>query len=370
MLIKEDLVKAKINNMKKKYDFHITPNQIIDEMVKLVDDFDICFEPYAGTGVILDKLKEKYPNKLYYYSEIQEDLNEKLEDKYYSLGLDADDLHIEYGFCDLVISNPPFTDIKDYIGIADTYVKLNGTIILLLPSSIYTIIDSYLSDFEIIEKKELGIVDFDGTKTAVFILKAKRIKVWRKDYKNIVSEIPLSCTTEFGKGLLKILFDYYGFLPKAVTKFNWVTKYYSTRFEKDLQEWRLFLYRAKEPIRETNAYNWCETTDDEFSVFFKKDYIPTLDDIIEQGCNYFLNHWNVFEDTQQDYESFILYHEDSQEYLDLYYEEMPKLEELRTLTYRLYQDSKVLRSFRFNDKRIMRDVMDKIHELEYQTMNK
>ena len=59
----------------------------------------------------------------------------------------------------------------------------------------------------------------------------------------------------------------------------------------------------------------------------------------------------------------------SQEYLDLWYSKMPKLEELRNLTYRLYQDSKVLRSFRFENKKFMREVMEEIHEIEYEIMN-
>ena len=46
--------------MKKEFDFHITPDPVVDEMIQMVDNFDICFEPYAGTGVILDKLKEKF----------------------------------------------------------------------------------------------------------------------------------------------------------------------------------------------------------------------------------------------------------------------------------------------------------------------
>ena len=203
----------------------------------------------------------------------------------------------------------------------------------------------------------------------MFILKAKRIKLWSKDYNPIISEIPLTCTTEYGKALLKILFDYYGYIPKAVTKSDIVTKYYSTKFELDCQEWRLFLSRAKEPWADTEHYDWSDNNYDEFSVFFKKDYIPTLDEILEEGYNYFLNHWSIFKDTQDDYESFLMNQDESQEYIDLYYGDMPKLEELRKMGYKLYQDSKVLRSFRFKNPRIMRELLEEIHEIEYNIRN-
>lgn len=343
--------------MKKENDFHVTPDWLCDELIGLIpsDAKSIC-EPFAGNGAILNKIETKEDRLIYYY-EIDEDRAIKLDTGKCIL--------LDFGFgqftyisqhFDCIVTNPPFTDIFHHIDNMTAALQEDGTLISVLPMSWWSKIHEF-DCIDIIEKREKGTVDFNGTKVNVFILIAKKNSKYKGE--EVYTEIDVTPKTKDGKYLLSQLMFFFGVYPKKVLKENFCTRILS---EKDCDEWRVYLGKFKSPQFET----WSEFDDgDAFSVFFKKDHKPTIDECLEEGFISLRQYFGTFDDIQQEPHSFAMEEGRAEEWIYLWYgkNEVP-ISEIRDMSYRLYKDSKLLSKFLFKNSKYSSSFSDLINETD------
>lgn len=363
--------------MKIENDFHTTPNNVVLKMINLVNDYQTSFEPFAGNGVFLDHLCKKFPNKMNFFCEIQETLYDVLAEKYTPLAKDVRDVSV-FNYFNLVITNPPFTDIEQHIESCCDFVASQGQLILLLPITMWNKVNEIKENgFEIILKEKLGRVNFNGTKVQVFILNA--IKTESNDYvpecslserENLINkdiQIKLQPDTVFSKVALKMLAEYYGYVPYKIYKTDFITlraDYDPVKPDKNYSEWAISFEKIVEgnyhPVEVRNSLINRRAL--KYSILFDEHHIPDLNEMLYNGFLNIESFYNYFDSPFVEYERFICQEDNTQSYLD---DNFPgwDLEKARNLSYMLYTDCKTYRMFMFGDKRITGRLINELNNI-------